>query len=148
MIECLNCLSLVLEYAPIDKMVGKSTEELLNYLKFTFVLDPLSTLGCVQALLRCIFGTNSANQMSTNQEAVANTSSIVFSQNTGMYYSCFDQPYNELVHTFHLARDSTSTPDRSDSSLFRPTSSSSSSLLSWSVSSPSDRLMSTALSYN
>ena len=128
MVECLNCLSMVLEYAPLDKMVGKSTEELLNYLKFTFVLDPLSTLGCVQALLRCIFGTNSANQMSTNQETVANTSSIVFSQSTGMYYSCFDQPYNELVHTFHLARDSTSTPDRSDSSLFRPTSSSSSSL--------------------
>ena len=51
---------------------------------------------------------------------------IVFSQTTGLFYCCFDQPYNELVHTFHLARDSTSTPDRSESSLFRPTSSSTS----------------------
>ena len=47
-----------------------------------------------------------------------------------MFYSCFDQPYNELVHTFHLARDSTSTPDRSESSLFRPSSSTSSSVRS------------------
>jgi hypothetical protein len=34
----------------------------------------------------------------------------------GLFYS---------VHTFHLARDSTSTPDRSESLLFRPSSSSS-----------------------
>ena len=52
---------------------------------------------------------------------------IVFSQTTGLFYCCFDQPYNELVHTFHLARDSTSTPDRSESSLFRPSSSTSAS---------------------
>ena len=32
----------------------------------------------------------------------------------GLFYS---------VHTFHLARDSTSTPDRSESLLFRPSSS-------------------------
>ena len=54
-------------------------------------------------------------------------STIVFSQTTGLFYCCFDQPYNELVHTFHLARDSTSTPDRSESSLFRPSSSTSAS---------------------
>jgi huntingtin len=47
-------------------------------------------------------------------------SSIVFTQTSGMFYPCFDQPYNELVHTFHLARDSTSTPDRSESCLFKP----------------------------
>ena len=36
----------------------------------------------------------------------------------GLFHSCFDKPYNELVHTFHLARDSTSEPTRSESLLF------------------------------
>ena len=70
MAECLNCLSYVLEYAPLEKTFGKPTEELLNYLKFTFILDPLSTLGCVQALLRCIFGTNASNQVIVNNENI------------------------------------------------------------------------------
>ena len=38
-----------------------------------------------------------------------------------MFHSCFDKPYNELVHTFHLARDSTSEPTRSESALFATT---------------------------
>lgn len=32
----------------------------------------------------------------------------------GLFYPCFDLPYNELVHTFHLARDSVSVPERND----------------------------------
>ena len=39
---------------------------------------------------------------------------------SGLFHTCFDTPYNELVHTFHLARDSTSEPSRSESSLFFP----------------------------
>ena len=74
MMECLNCLSYVLEYAPFDKTVGKPTEEILNYLKLTFVMDPLSTLYCVQALLRCIFATNSANQNIMSNETIPNSS--------------------------------------------------------------------------
>ena len=74
MMECLNCLSHVLEYAPLDKTVGKPTEEILNYLKLTFVMDPLSTLHCVQALLRCIFATNSANQIIMSNENIPNSS--------------------------------------------------------------------------
>ena len=60
--DCLGCLSAVLEYAPLDKSIGKHTDELLSYLKSTFTLDPVSTLKTVQTLLRCIFGTNVANQ--------------------------------------------------------------------------------------
>ena len=126
-VDVLNCLSSVFEFAPLDKNTGKHTDEVLSYLKSTFITDPVCTLKTVQALLRCIFGTNSANQVVISNEATSAsmTSGIVFSQSTGLFYPCFDQPYNELVHTFHLARDSTSTPDRSESLLFRPSSGSS-----------------------
>lgn len=100
-----------------EKSIGKHTEELLTYLKSTFTIDSVSTLKTVQTLLRCIFGTNVANQVIISNDS-SMTSNIVFSQTTGLFYPCFDQPYNELVHTFHLARDSTSTPDRSESLLF------------------------------
>ena len=130
MVETLNCLQHLLEYTTSDKSVGKITEELLTYLKSTFAIDPFSTLKCVEALLRCIFATHFAgffaapNQGSSIQVASPLDNnvqgSIVISQN-GLFFPCFDQPYNELVHTFHLARDSTSTPDRSESMLFRQT---------------------------
>jgi hypothetical protein len=54
--ECLGCLATILEHGPLEKSVGKSTEELLGYLKSVFNVDPLWTLKCVQSLLRCIFG--------------------------------------------------------------------------------------------
>lgn len=114
---CLECLSSLLEFAPA-LTIGKHTEELLIYMKSTFIMDPVATLKTVQTLLRCIFGTNVANQV-----IIANDNSSVMTSvvqaNTGLFYPCFDQPYNELVHTFHLARDSTSTPDRSESLLFK-----------------------------
>ena len=62
MIDTLACLKCLLEYTTSDKTIGKITEELLNYLKSTFSIDPFSTLQCVEALLRCIFATNFANQ--------------------------------------------------------------------------------------
>ena len=95
-VDCLDCLSAVLEYAPLDKSIGKHTDELLSYLKSTFTLDPVSTLKTVQTLLRCIFGTNVANQVIIANETSATSGGIVFTQTTGLFYPCFDQPYNEL----------------------------------------------------
>jgi huntingtin len=34
-------------------------------------------------------------------------------ESSSMFALCFDAPYNELVHTFHLARDSVSVPEYS-----------------------------------
>ncbi len=110
--SCLTCLSSVLEFS-LANTVGKHAEELLQYLRIIFNLDPLGTLSCVQSLLRCIFRTSIANVQSSTQS----TFGMTFGQ-SGLYHVCFDQPYNELVHTFHLARDSTSTPDRGQSVLF------------------------------
>ena len=90
-VDCLGCLSAVLEYAPLDKSIGKHTDELLSYLKSTFTLDPVSTLKTVQTLLRCIFGTNVANQVIIANETSATSSGIVFSQTTGLFYPCFDK---------------------------------------------------------
>ena len=63
-------------------------------------------MACVQSLLRSIFRTSIANAPPNMK-----SSGMTFGQ-SGLFHVCFDQPYNELVHTFHLARDSTSTPDR------------------------------------
>ena len=113
--ECLDCISSVLEFS-INPNISKHTEELLGYLKTLMTVDPLASLSTVQCLLRCIFKTNSANTQVTTRQTMS-SAGIMFHQ-SGLFYSCFDKPYNELVHTFHLARDSTSTPDRSESSLF------------------------------
>lgn len=110
--SCLSCLSSVLEFS-LANTFGKHSEELLHYLRVVFNMDPFGTLYCVQSLLRSIFRTSIANAQSTSQSTLGMT----FSQ-SGLYHVCFDQPYNELVHTFHLARDSTSTPDRGQSVLF------------------------------
>lgn len=56
----------------------------------------------------------------------SSVSSSMVPNQKGLFYPCFDLPYNELVHTFHLARDSVSIPERSDS-LFQTFKSSSSS---------------------
>ena len=122
--ECLKCLSSLLEFSISSQaIVEKHTEELLHYLKTLISLDPLGSLECVQSLLRCIFRTNSAYVSPDEQPSSFNTFGGESISGAGFFYLCFDQPYNDLVHTFHLARDSTSTPDRSESALFLSSSS-------------------------
>ena len=117
--ECLKCLSSLLEFSISSQaIIEKHTEELLHYLKTLISLDPLGSLECVQSLLRCIFRTNSAYASPEDQPSSFNTFGGESISGAGFFYLCFDQPYNDLVHTFHLARDSTSTPDRSESALF------------------------------
>ena len=117
--ECLKCLSSLLEFSISSQaIVEKHTEELLHYLKTLISLDPLGSLECVQSLLRCIFRTNSAYISPDEQPSSFNMFGGESISGAGFFYLCFDQPYNDLVHTFHLARDSTSTPDRSESALF------------------------------
>ena len=116
----LRCITSLLEFSISSQpTIGKHTEELLHYLKSMLNIVPLGSLACVQSLLRCIFKTNAAytplpDQLSSSCTTLTGDSI----SGVGMFYLCFDQPYNDLVHTFHLARDSTSTPDRSESSLF------------------------------
>jgi huntingtin len=118
-VECLKCLSSLLEFSMSSQaIIEKHTEELLHYLKTLLTLDPLGVLACVQSLLRCIFRTNAAYAPLDDQPLSLSTFSGESLSGAGFFYLCFDQPYNDLVHTFHLARDSTSTPDRSESALF------------------------------
>jgi hypothetical protein len=119
-IECLKCLSSLLEFSMSSQaIIEKNTEELLHYLKTLLSIEPAGSLTCVQSLLRCIFRTNSAySTPSFPQCSTFSTFAGDPISGAGFFYLCFDQPYNELVHTFHLARDSTSTPDRSESALF------------------------------
>lgn len=53
----LGALSQILEIATLTE-VGKIAEEVLNYLRPAFVLEPTGTVECVQQLLKCLFGTN------------------------------------------------------------------------------------------
>lgn len=53
----LTTLSQMLEIATLTE-VGRIVEEILNYTRSTFALDPIATVECVQQLLKCLFGTN------------------------------------------------------------------------------------------
>lgn len=53
----LETLSQILEIATLTE-VGKIAEEILNYLRPAFTLEPTGTVQCVQQLLKCLFGTN------------------------------------------------------------------------------------------
>ena len=104
----LRCVSSILELS-VNNSVGKNTEEILSYLKTNLTLHPYLTLGCVQSLLRCIFRTNVAATTKDNPDALCvgrdpgSGGSRSQIDQRGMFHPCFDVPYNELVHAFHLS---------------------------------------------
>ena len=101
----LRCLSAILELSASNS-VGKNTEEILSYLKTNLALHPRLTLGCVQSLLRCIFKTNLVAAAKDNPDifgAVGRERSQKIDKGRGMFHPCFEAPYNELVHAFHLS---------------------------------------------
>lgn len=53
----LHTLSQLLELATLYE-TGRVSEEILNYFRCTFNLEPCSTVECVQQLLKSLFGTN------------------------------------------------------------------------------------------
>lgn len=53
----LTSLSQILEIATLTE-IGRIVEEILSYTRSTFTLDSITTVKCVQQLLKCLFGTN------------------------------------------------------------------------------------------
>lgn len=53
----LATLSQILEIATLTE-IGRIVEEILSYTRSTFILDSVTTVECVQQLLKCLFGTN------------------------------------------------------------------------------------------
>ena len=98
----LRCLSAILELSA-NNSVGKNTEEILSYLKTNLALHPHLTLGCVQSLLRCIFKTNLVAAAKDNPDIFAAGRERSQKIDKGMFHPCFEAPYNELMHAFHLS---------------------------------------------
>ncbi len=113
--ECLLTLGCILDVSE-SNCLGKYVEEVLGYMKTTLAVDPLASLRCVQLLLQCIFRMNFAGDPSLadsldGQRAEGGDASSPGSSGhhqRGVFHPCFDLPRNELVHTFHLARDASS----------------------------------------
>lgn len=59
----LTTLTQILEIGSVGE-IGRYAEEILSYLRCTFSLQPLATIQCVQQLLKSLFGTNLASNIS------------------------------------------------------------------------------------
>ncbi len=96
----LDCITGILDFS-IGNCLGRHVEEFLAYVKSGLTVEPIGALDCVRTLLKCLFGTNAA----ATTEEMEKSSQPVLPNQRGLFYACFDVPCNELVHTFHLARD-------------------------------------------
>ena len=120
--ECLLALGCILDVTD-SSGISKHIEEVLGYVKSAMSVDPLASLMCVQFLLKCIFKTNFASDPvpddKEGQLVGMGTSPnySLFPGQKGIFHPCFDIPRNELVHTFHLAREA-SNSERTDFGLF------------------------------
>lgn len=106
--------------------IGKHAEEILSYFKSTVVLEPTSTVLCVQQLLKALFGTNLASQWECEQQNAAmatrpgKTTRLSSSGKPGLYHNCLGQPYAHLSHSLLAASYRAATqldPDDASSSL-------------------------------
>ena len=97
----LRCVASILELSASNS-IGKNTEEVLSYLKTNLALQPYLTLACVQSLLRCIFKTNVVATTKGFLDAPSSVGRSQLDPRGGMFHACFDVPFNELVHAFHL----------------------------------------------
>lgn len=104
---------------------GRISEEILNYCRCTFNLEPSSTVECVQQLLKSLFGTNLTcnasdilNVPDNNKQSKVSLSfllekiKLIFillnlkvKDNEGLFYpSIFQKPYSDMsacVTSFH-----------------------------------------------
>ncbi|XP_076466851.1 LOW QUALITY PROTEIN: huntingtin-like [Babylonia areolata] len=99
----LDVLAQLLEIATLFD-VGKYAEEILNYFKSTVILEPTSTVLCVQQLLKALFGTNLASQWECEQQNAGvtrpgKTTRLSASGKPGLYHNCMGQPYAQLTHS-------------------------------------------------
>ncbi|KAL8615828.1 hypothetical protein ACOMHN_048536 [Nucella lapillus] len=99
----LDVLAQLLEIATLFD-VGKYAEEILNYFKSTVVLEPTSTVLCVQQLLKALFGTNLASQWECEQQNAGvirpgKATRLSASGKPGLYHNCMGQPYAQLTHS-------------------------------------------------
>ncbi|XP_076812038.1 huntingtin-like isoform X3 [Clavelina lepadiformis] len=126
----LDVISQLLELASFQD-VGPHTEEILGYLKSTFVIEPTLTVLCVQQLLKALFGTNLVSQLESDKDAKLNKSPLTqgpsfvgqdfkstFSHQVGhvflshlKVYEIFHHPLNHLTmaianSSFHYSHQS------------------------------------------
>ncbi|XP_074640755.1 huntingtin-like [Tubulanus polymorphus] len=99
----LRVFSQLLEIGTLTE-IGRHVEEILSYLKVTFTLESISTVLCVQQLLKSLFGTNLASQWDDQQMAVLTRKPIKpghLSSNMkpGLYHSCFTTPYTQFTQS-------------------------------------------------
>lgn len=59
----LSTLSQILEIATLTE-ASRVSEEILHYLRSTFILDPSASVECVQQLLKSLFGSNLTSNIS------------------------------------------------------------------------------------
>ncbi|KAK7109044.1 hypothetical protein V1264_013160 [Littorina saxatilis] len=99
----LDVMAQLLEIATLFD-IGKHADEILSYFKSTVVLEPTSTVLCVQQLLKALFGTNLASQWECEQQNAgvvrpAKATRLSSSGKPGLYHNCLGQPYAHLTHS-------------------------------------------------
>lgn len=95
----LDVLSQILEIASVNE-AGRIAEEVLSYLKTTFVLSPTATVRCVQQLLKCLFGTNVCAQWSElDVQKNADRCGTLQDDVRGFYNQCFQHPARQMANT-------------------------------------------------
>ncbi|KAL5022595.1 hypothetical protein ScPMuIL_001750 [Solemya velum] len=99
----LKVFSQLLEIALLQDVV-KYAEEFLGYLRTTIILEPTTTILCVQQLLKALFGTNLASQWELQQ--VPNSSHkpgkatrLSTTLRSGLYHCCFSVPYSHFTQS-------------------------------------------------
>nr|NP_001342356.1 huntingtin [Ciona intestinalis] len=117
----LDVLSQVLELA-VFQDIGSYTEELLNYMKSLFTVEPTLTIQSVQQLLKALFGTNLVSNMIPHDDSKPPnppTSPILLNSTAGFYHQIFHHPLNHLTmaianSSFHHSLQTKSPPKEND----------------------------------
>ncbi|XP_065352177.1 huntingtin isoform X1 [Cloeon dipterum] len=93
----LTVLAQLLEFATITE-VGRVAEELLQYLKCTVSVCPVTTVKSVQRLLRSLFGSNSFTPSASE--------TLIFGN--GLYEGCFATHYRQVFASIEALRSGSS----------------------------------------
>nr|XP_023020492.1 huntingtin [Leptinotarsa decemlineata] len=110
LVTTLQSLSVLMEVSSLTEF-GKIAEDILIYLRSTFVVEASATVECVQQLLKCLFGTNLMANIT--EFAEKKVEEQVGEQ--GFYHNVFQKPYN-LISQFYVALNNISRHDFDDDS--------------------------------
>ncbi|CAH0556043.1 unnamed protein product [Brassicogethes aeneus] len=98
--KSLKSVSVLMEVGTLTEF-GRVSQELLNYLMSTFLLDPTSTVTSVQQMLKCMFGTNLTANISEILHSKMNQDTVEHEHN-GFYHNLAQKPYNEISWCINL----------------------------------------------